>query len=187
MRAAVFHGYDSSPTRIKWLIKPFKEVCDEVVAPKLPSVLVRAWKETEGLEADVYGGHSMGGALALLHSSKKGRPAVAVAPPTDMRLQLRHLKERYPHIYEDITSQVDEKELVEHSPIFMEYEAPILIIHGSDDKVVPIEQSLIFCKEVSTCRLVIIEGMGHKPITDKEKEIVRQHVIAFLRELKDLS
>jgi len=183
LRAAVFHGYGSSPSRIKWLIKPFKEVCDEVIAPRLPKTIVKAWEATADLEADVYGGHSMGGALALLHSSKKRRPAVALAPPTDMKLQLEHLRENFPRIYEDIISQVSEEEMIVHSPINMKYESPILIIHGSEDKVVPIEQSLRFCAVVESCHLVIIEGMSHKPVTDKEKEIVYRHIVEFLKSL----
>ncbi|NPA85501.1 MAG: prolyl oligopeptidase family serine peptidase [Crenarchaeota archaeon] len=183
MKAAVFHGYGSSPSRIKWLVKPFKEVCDEVVVPKLPKTLVKAWRATKDLLADVYGGHSMGGALALLHSSDKGRPAVAVSPPTDTELQLRHLKEKFPEVYEDIISEASLDEMIELSPIKRQYSAPILIIHGTEDKVVPLEQTLEFCDKVKTCRLVIIEGMGHKPVTERERELVHKHVVEFLKSL----
>jgi len=183
VKAAVFHGYGSSPTRIKWLVKAFKEVADEVIVPTLPSVLAKAWEATKELEADVYGGHSMGGALALLHSASKGRPAVAVAPPTNLRKQLAHLKEKFPKIYEDITSQVDEEVMIELSPINMEFKAPILVIHGTEDKVVPLEQSLEFCEKVKECHLVVVDGMGHKPVTEAEKELVRRHVVEFLRSL----
>ncbi|UXD22139.1 hypothetical protein IPA_02060 [Ignicoccus pacificus DSM 13166] len=187
MKAMIFHGYGSSPSKITWLIKPFKEVYKEVEVPKVPAPLTKAWEAFKDSKADVYGGHSMGGALALLLSSKFGVPAVAVAPPTDLRAQMEHLKKRIPVIYEDIMNSVkDPNVLYEHSPINFEYEAPILIIHGTEDDVVPIDQSVRFCKKVKNCDLVIVEGMGHKPSNERELEFVQSVIKNFLLSVSEL-
>lgn len=180
MRAVVFHGYGSSPTRIKWLVKPIKEVLEEVEVPKVPSPLVRAWESFNEYEADLYAGHSMGGALALLLSSKFKVPAVAVAPPTDLKAQMEHLKENVPQIYKEIASSVNLEEMYKLSPINFDYEEPLLIIHGTEDKVVPIDQSIAFCKRVRTCEIAVIEKMGHKPVTNEEKELVANTIKEFI-------
>jgi pimeloyl-ACP methyl ester carboxylesterase len=130
LKAVVFHGYGSSPSKVEWLVKPFKEVCEEVEVPRIPSPLLNAWEAFKEYEADVYAGHSMGGALALLLSSKFGKPAIAVAPPTDLRAQMEHLKAKLPVIYKEIKNSVGNLErMYELSPINFEYSAPILVIH----------------------------------------------------------
>ncbi len=175
MKVMVFHGYGSSPSRIKWLIKPFKELGAEVEAPKLPSPLVRAYQAVKDVEADMYAGHSMGGALALLKASDQTKPAIAVAPPTDLKAQMEHMKnnEKLRGVYEEIVSALGGNLdlMYELSPIKRAYEAPILIIHGTEDEVVPIEQSLRFCEKVENCELVVIEGMGHVPRGDHKETI----------------
>ncbi len=184
MKAIVFHGYGSSPSRIKWLVKPFKEVCTEVEVPKVPSPLVKAWESFKDVEADIYAGHSMGGALALLLAAKFKRPAIAVAPPTDLKWQMEYLKENLPEIYEEIVSQVNLEDMYKLSPMNFEYEAPILVIHGSEDSVVPVDQSVQFCKRARTCELMIIDGMGHKPVTEEQKRSIENAIKEFVESVR---
>jgi dipeptidyl aminopeptidase/acylaminoacyl peptidase len=127
----------------------------------------------------------MGGALALLLSSKFGKPAIAVAPPTDLRDQMEYMKQALPSVYQEIASSTNLEELYSLSPINLEYSAPILVIHGSEDNVVPVDQSIKFCKKVPNCELIVIEGMGHKPTSEEEKESVRRAVVDFLRSVEE--
>lgn len=187
MKALIFHGYGSSPTRIKWLIKPVKEVVKEVEVPKIPSPLVKAWEEFKDRKADIYVGHSMGGALALLLASKFETFAVAVAPPTDLRAQMEHLKKNIPQIYDEISSSVDLNEMFKMSPINFEYKKPLLIIHGAKDNVVPVDQSIAFCKKVKLCELIVIEEMGHRPVKEEEKESVANAIKEFIISAKKVN
>ena len=180
MKAVAFHGYGSSPSRIKWLVRPIKEVVGEVEVPKVPSPLAKAWESFSEHRADLYAGHSMGGALALLLSSKFKAPAIAVAPPTDLKAQMEHMKESVPRIYEEIASSVELEEMYKLSPINFDYERPLLIIHGAEDNIVPIDQSIVFCKKVKTCEIAVIEKMGHKPVTEEEKKIVANTIKEFI-------
>jgi len=62
------------------------------------------------------------------------------------------------------------------SPIFhvSPDDAPFFIIHGSDDMIVPLEQSTSLTKELRKAgvevELVIIEGMGHGPQDEEKRE-----------------
>ncbi len=186
MKVLVFHGYGSSPTRIRWLIKPFEELGFEVEAPRLPSPLIKAYQSVREMEADLYAGHSMGGALALLKSSEKNKPAIAIAPPTDLKLQMEYMKnnKKLRKIYEEIVATLggNLELMYEFSPINRTYTSPILIIHGTEDDVVPIEQSLRFCEKVQSCELVKIEGMGHIP-REEHKDTISTVIRKFCEKL----
>ncbi|ALU12770.1 hypothetical protein EYM_07330 [Ignicoccus islandicus DSM 13165] len=184
-----FHGYGSSPSRIKWLIEAFEELEIDVTAPKLPQPLVKAYEyvKTLGLDADAFSGHSMGGALSLILAAQRSKPAIAVAPPTDLSFQLEYMR-RTPSlkkIYDEIASLVKIEEMVRLSPMNFRYEKPVLIIHGTDDKVVPIEQSIQFCKKIPKCKLVEINGMSHTPRKEEEITILKKSIREFVEFLKE--
>ena len=186
MRVLVFHGFGSSPSRIKWLIKPFKDMGLEVKAPKLPSPLVAAYEAMKGERADLYAGHSMGGALALLKASEDAKPAIAVAPPTDLKAQMEYMRnnEKLRRVYEEIVNYLNGnlERMYALSPINRNYDAPILIIHGTEDDVVPIEQSERFCERVPNCKLVKVEGMGHVP-KEGQREAIAETIKSFWEEI----
>ena len=186
-RAAVFHGYGSTPSRIRWLSDVLRGLGIEVEVPKLPQPLVKAYEYVTSLNLDVdlFAGHSMGGALALVMAAERDKPAVAVAPPTNIRFQLDYMKKNpdLRKIYEEITKVVEEEEMEALSPLNFKYEKPVLIIHGTNDRVVPIEQNKEFCKRVSSCKLVEIEGMGHSPRGEDERRKVRAIIEEFVKAL----
>ena len=187
-KAAVFHGYGSTPSRVRWLSDALRKLNVEVEVPKLPQPLVRAYEYVASLNLDVdlFAGHSMGGALALIMAAKKSKPAIAVAPPTNLKFQLDYMKTNpnLRRIYEEITSIVKEEEMERLSPINFKYEKPILIIHGTTDRVVPIEQSREFCKQVLSCKLVEIDGMGHSPHNEDERRRVNIAIEEFIEALR---
>ena len=57
--------------------------------------------------------------------------------------------------------------------------APSLVIHGSDDPLVPVENGLDIVAEISNARLEIIEGMGHD-IPPKFLNTIVDHVLLHL-------
>ncbi len=189
--AIAFHGYGSSPSKIAWLVNALKRTGLRVEAPKLPQPLVKAYEYVMriDLDFDVFAGHSMGGALALILSSKRKKPAIAVAPPTDLSYQFEHMRksERLRRIYEEIVKSVDESEMTALSPVNFEYSQPILIIHGTRDSVVPIEESKKFCNRFPSCKLVEIPGMGHAPAKDAELKEINEAIANFVNDLRKLN
>jgi len=57
---------------------------------------------------------------------------------------------------------------------------PTLIVHGSQDKVVPVEQSKKTCSLIENCRLEIIEGAGHKFSNPGEFEKAVKLIVEFI-------
>jgi len=57
--------------------------------------------------------------------------------------------------------------------------SPTLLIHGAQDKVIPVEQALNACKSIPNARLKVIEECGHCPYIEKASEF-NEAVIEFL-------
>ncbi len=57
---------------------------------------------------------------------------------------------------------------------------PTLIVHGSLDNVVPVEQSKKTASLISNCRLEVIEGAGHKYSNPAEFEKMLEQVANFI-------
>jgi len=56
---------------------------------------------------------------------------------------------------------------------------PTLLIHGAQDKVIPLEQARNACRLISGCRLEIIDECGHCPHLEKASEF-NEAVVSFL-------
>lgn len=57
---------------------------------------------------------------------------------------------------------------------------PTLIVHGSQDKVVPVEQSKKTASLIPECRLEIIEGADHKYSKPEDFERMLEFVVGFV-------
>lgn len=62
----------------------------------------------------------------------------------------------------------------ESEPVYnpREIEVPTLIIHGSEDSTVPINNSIELSKTIPNAELLVIEGAGHVPIITRTEEVV---------------
>jgi pimeloyl-ACP methyl ester carboxylesterase len=59
------------------------------------------------------------------------------------------------------------------------FNMPVLIITGDDDRIVPTEQSIRLASEIPNAQLVVIPQSGHVPHEEKPNEFM-QAVINFL-------
>ncbi len=59
-------------------------------------------------------------------------------------------------------------------------EVPTLIVHGSSDDIVPIEQSKKLSKIIKNCRLKVIEGCDHKYTNEEHKKMLIKEVTEFI-------
>ncbi len=74
MLALLFHGKGSSPEKINWLTRPFRNMGFKVEAPKIDEVADGFSIGSRIIENEnnpvITGGHSMGGTVALLLAAK---------------------------------------------------------------------------------------------------------------------
>ena len=56
---------------------------------------------------------------------------------------------------------------------------PVLLIWGSEDKMIPFEHSNDFVSSIPQCKFVVMKGCGHAPYEDRPAEFSR-HVMEFL-------
>lgn len=56
---------------------------------------------------------------------------------------------------------------------------PTLIVHGREDRIVPVERGEELLRSLSESRLVVLEGCGHWPFVERRREFVSA-VTAFL-------
>lgn len=54
------------------------------------------------------------------------------------------------------------EDLIRYNPYNMSCESPILVIHGSKDDIVPIEDVIGFCRDRKNIELVVIENADHR-------------------------
>ncbi|HEX3418372.1 MAG TPA: alpha/beta hydrolase [Stellaceae bacterium] len=59
-------------------------------------------------------------------------------------------------------------------------QAPVLLIHGRYDRIVPVEVSLAILNHIADSRLVLLDNCGHWPPFEKPAEWAAQ-VLAFLK------
>lgn len=65
-------------------------------------------------------------------------------------------------------------------PRLKEIQCPTLVIHGKQDKLVPLRVSETFNKEIATSELAIVDEAGHMPMMEKPKESADM-VLAFFQ------
>ena len=56
---------------------------------------------------------------------------------------------------------------------------PTLIVHGREDRIVPVERGEELQRSLPESRLVVLEGCGHWPFVERRREFVSA-VTAFL-------
>ncbi len=189
MLALLFHGKGSSPEKINWLTRPFKNMGFRVEAPKIDEVADGVSIGSKIIENErdpvITGGHSMGGTVALLLAAKypkKVKCVVAVAAPVDRVLQLKWLEKGEEGsvrrmLYNDIVARLSMRDLEESSPIRYingEY-PPVIYIRGSADDIVPAEHLELLKRKANEYGFrvieLVIEGMGHTPRSQHVKVI----------------
>ncbi|MGC9208384.1 MAG: prolyl oligopeptidase family serine peptidase [Nitrososphaeria archaeon] len=191
MKILVLHGKGSSPKKIEWLASPLRAF-GEVDAPEADIEAEEFIQRFMSKNYDLVAGHSRGGTFALLYAAYRGVPVIAVSAPSD-RMKQRDYLSRFSEgtiqrkLYEDL-SGLSKEYLQSTSPIFLaEKIKDALLIHGSEDSIVPVEQSIEMCKLINEkggrCFLSIVK-MKHTPSIANYKEIssiiqewVRRHVV----------
>jgi pimeloyl-ACP methyl ester carboxylesterase len=68
----------------------------------------------------------------------------------------------------------------DYTPDLADIRAPVLLIHGRYDRMVPFEVSIAILNHIADSRLVLLNNCGHWPPFEKPAEWVAQ-VLAFLR------
>lgn len=77
----------------------------------------------------------------------------------------------------ELTLASNESQLADH---LKEFDLPLLVITGDDDRIVPTEQSLQLAKEIPGAKLAVIPQCGHVPHEECPVEFM-QAVTDFLR------
>jgi len=178
LKILALHGKGSDPAKIAWLISPLK-IFGDVDAPYVDIEANEFLKSYLKTEYDIVAGHSRGGTYALLYSAFKGKPVIAVSSPSDRLKQSEYLKGFQPgtvqkRLYEDL-QKIQKEYLAETSPInYADKIKNALLIHGSEDDIVPVQQSEELCKKIvesgGKCRLYVIK-MRHTPPASRYSEI----------------
>jgi dipeptidyl aminopeptidase/acylaminoacyl peptidase len=178
LKILALHGKGSDPVKIAWLTSSLK-IFGNVDAPYVDIEASEFLKSYLKAEYDIVAGHSRGGTYALLYSAFKGKPVIAVSSPSDRLKQLEYLKE-FPagtvqkRLYEDL-QKLPKEYLAETSPInYADKIKNALLIHGSEDDIVPVQQSKELCKKIvdsgGKCTLYVIK-MRHSPPASLYDEI----------------
>ena len=68
----------------------------------------------------------------------------------------------------------------DYTPELAEIKAPVLLIHGRYDRMVPFEVSIAILNHLGDSRLVLLNNCGHWPPFEKPGEWIAQ-VLAFLK------
>lgn len=140
------------------------------------------------------GGASYGGYAALMGSIRRPdlyRATVAVCGPSDMPAMLRSVKDDEDSYYywsQTIGDPVIDRGLLEAaSPArrAAEIRSPVLLIHGVNDQIVPVEQSRMMAAALKAAgkphELIEVPDFGHADWDDaKDQELMRRK-IDFLR------
>jgi len=79
----------------------------------------------------------------------------------------------------ELTITSSESDLAER---LTEFNMPVLVITGDDDRIVPTEESVRLASDLPNAELVIIEESGHLPHEEQPEEFM-QAVVNFLSEL----
>jgi pimeloyl-ACP methyl ester carboxylesterase/predicted glycosyltransferase len=90
----------------------------------------------------------MGQAFSEPHSTKPTEDAVAWGLEADAEILIRQTRER---------------EAGGAWPLLGRVRCPVLVIHGSDDRIIPVAAARTMADELPNARLVVMEGSGHRP------------------------
>lgn len=138
----------------------------------LETVISKLRKESFVNSTRIYlGGFGQGALVATMASGEKGIRGMVLVSPTfnlpDM-CELQYPKNRQIKDSTDFAGTMvvgksyitDAKGLKPYKGI-SKFDGDVLIIHGSDDQTVPLEYSQRAEKEITNCKLQVIEGAGH--------------------------
>lgn len=131
-----------------------------------------------------YVGHSMGGAVGMLRASMDERLAALVSLAGMVQVQA-FMERVFGHLEPDREDMLDRegcpltrtflddaKRIGTVLPQAAALELPFLIVHGSADELVPIEESYELHAANATSELAVLEGVDHR-FTDHLDELVR--------------
>lgn len=124
-------------------------------------------------------GHSQGSVVAAM-AARDLRPIDGLILLSPAFVMNEAFRERFPEV-EDIPAEmtlfqlrvgrryITEAWMAEFDPVYQAYDGPVLIIHGSDDTVVPLSYAINAAKAYADALLVILPNVRH---TFKRKEIL---------------
>jgi acetyl esterase/lipase len=105
--------------------------------------------------------------------------------PTDLKLLLRGSVKRW------LANNYENEEFIESvSPLYYvnENSPPILIVHGTNDQLIPFQQSTMFYEKLKEngirTELIPVEGGGHGQFSKEDRTIINEKTWNFLKELK---
>ncbi|MEN8692126.1 MAG: alpha/beta fold hydrolase [Desulfobacterales bacterium] len=127
-----------------------------------------------GFRIQGFVGHSLG-AAALVNTIDKEHlslPAVLIAPPLRLRELLHDILGQWgipAPVYKTLIAQYEQRfgyNLNHDDPLRLlgRLNAPVLIIHDRDDRIVPFRDSKAAAKNNRHVRLHLTEGLGHKGV-----------------------
>lgn len=144
-------------------------------------------------------GHSMGGTVVLMNAAEqpqiKAVIAIAAAIHTkkvEQRLLTAKEKQQL-HKKGEITIQLGDTHCTLKKKFFTAFEkqqvlknvhkihAPILLIHGSDDHTIPLEESKSAKREAPRLKLTVIEGGSHTLMKGKSADILIDTITKWLK------
>jgi pimeloyl-ACP methyl ester carboxylesterase len=53
-----------------------------------------------------------------------------------------------------------------------EIQIPTLVVHGSEDTIIPMQNSVELSKIIPNAELLIVKGAGHVPILTRTEEVI---------------
>ncbi|MCA9943881.1 MAG: alpha/beta fold hydrolase [Ardenticatenaceae bacterium] len=74
------------------------------------------------------------------------------------------------------------RDRIDSTPMLGDIEVPVLILHGADDKLIPVSEAELMHKAIPNSELVVIPEAGHLPNLE-QPDIFNDAVIDFLEEL----
>jgi pimeloyl-ACP methyl ester carboxylesterase len=69
----------------------------------------------------------------------------------------------------------------DYTPDLAGIQAPVLLIHGCNDPMVPFEVSIAILNHIAASRLVLLNNCGHWPPFEKPSAEWTAQVLAFLK------
>lgn len=145
-------------------------------------------------------GHSMGGTIILMNSSQEPavKAAIAIAPAihtNKVEKKLLTIKEKKElHKKGKIRIHIQNQHYTLTKQFFTAFEkqkvlknikktkAKLLIIHGSEDHTIPLEESQTAKKQAPQLKLTIIEGGNHTLMKGKSANILIQTITQWLKQ-----
>lgn len=60
---------------------------------------------------------------------------------------------------------------------------PVLVLHGKDDKILPLEAGMYLADVVHATRIITVDETSHQVMEEKPKDVA-QHIVTFIAEIK---